>query len=79
MSMLYIIILIRLNEMHYTCTIIILDTGYVNLSLSHCIQAVLKNLAYTIPCLTLSTLSIQNGTVQALIWNIPYRTVGVKA
>jgi len=28
--------------------------------------------------LTLSPLSIQNGMVQALIWNIPYRSVGVK-
>jgi len=28
--------------------------------------------------LTLSTLSIWNGMVRALIWNLPYRSVGVK-
>jgi len=28
--------------------------------------------------ISLSTLSIQNGMVRALIWNIPYRSVGVK-
>jgi len=33
---------------------------------------------YVIIQLTLSTLSIHNGIVHAFIWNIPYRSVGVK-
>jgi len=36
------------------------------------------NELYHIRNLTLVTLIIQNGIVQALIWNIPYRSIGVE-
>jgi len=37
-----------------------------------------KILIIELQILNLSTLSIRNGTVHSLIWNIPYRSVGVK-